>query len=132
MAKSPIEKATGWRLFIKTVIARAYPRIIGQQREKSWLFFDVFLPLLAVSAYVFVYRAIGAPERDAVEERVEPRPPEHADLGRGAGHEPPPSLPLPLDVFAPPEPFGSDGFDPVDSEVDEPPSPVPLVEGSFF
>ena len=62
MAKSPIEKATGWRLFIKTVIARAYPRIIGQQREKSWLFFDVFLPLLAVSAYVFVYRAIGAPE----------------------------------------------------------------------
>jgi ABC-2 type transport system permease protein len=32
------------------------------QREKSWMFFDVFLPLLAVSAYVFVYRAIGAPE----------------------------------------------------------------------
>jgi ABC-2 type transport system permease protein len=32
------------------------------QREKSWLFFDVFLPMLAVSAYVFVYRAIGAPE----------------------------------------------------------------------
>lgn len=62
MVKSPIEKATGWRLFVKTVIARAYPRIIGQQREKSWLFFDVFLPLLAVSAYVFVYRAIGAPE----------------------------------------------------------------------
>lgn len=62
MVKRPIEKATGWRLFIKTVIARAYPRIIGQQREKSWLFFDVFLPLLAVSAYVFVYRAIGAPE----------------------------------------------------------------------
>lgn len=55
-------KATGWRLFLKTVLARAYPRIIGQQREKSWLFFDVFLPLMAVSAYVFVYRAIQAPE----------------------------------------------------------------------
>ncbi|MCS7286020.1 MAG: ABC transporter permease [Anaerolineae bacterium] len=55
-------KATGWRLFLKTVVARAYPRIIGQQREKSWLFFDVFLPMLAVSAYVFIYRAIGAPE----------------------------------------------------------------------
>ena len=26
------------------------------------MFFDVFLPMLAVSAYVFVYRAIGAPE----------------------------------------------------------------------
>jgi len=57
-----LNKSTGWKLFVKTVIARAYPRIIGQQREKSWLFFDVFLPLLAVSAYVFVYRAIGAPE----------------------------------------------------------------------
>jgi predicted permease len=33
-----------------------------QQREKTWVFFDVFLPLLGVSAYVFVYRAIGAPE----------------------------------------------------------------------
>ena len=50
------------RLFFQTVIARAYPRVIGAQREKSWMFFDIFLPLLAVSAYVFVYRAIGAPE----------------------------------------------------------------------
>lgn len=51
------------RLFIQTVIARAYPRIVAQhRRERSWLFFDVFLPMLAVSAYVFVYRAIGAPE----------------------------------------------------------------------
>ena len=55
-------KVTGWRLFLKTVIARAYPRLIGQQREKSWMFFDIFLPMLAVSAYVFVYRAIQAPE----------------------------------------------------------------------
>ena len=56
------KKSTGWRLFLKTVFARAYPRMIAQQRERSWLFFDVFLPLLGVSAYVFVYRAIGAPE----------------------------------------------------------------------
>ncbi len=62
LAALPVEKASGWRLFIMTVIARAYPRLIGQQREKSWVFFDVFLPMLAVSAYVFVYRAIGAPE----------------------------------------------------------------------
>lgn len=57
-----VHKSSGWRLFIKTVIARAYPRIIGQQREKSWMFFEIFLPMLAVSAYVFVYRAIKAPE----------------------------------------------------------------------
>ena len=59
---SRVPKETGWRLFILTVIARAYPRIIGQQREKSWMFFDLFLPILSVSAYVFIYRAIGAPE----------------------------------------------------------------------
>jgi ABC-2 type transport system permease protein len=59
---APVPKASGWRLFLKTVVARAYPRVIGQQRERSWLFFDVFLSILAVSAYVFVYRAIGAPE----------------------------------------------------------------------
>ncbi len=57
-----LPKATGWRLFVKTVLARSYPRIIGQQREKSWMFWDIFLPMLGVSAYVFVYRAIGAPE----------------------------------------------------------------------
>ncbi len=57
-----IKKNTGPRLFIQTVLARAYPRIIGQQREKSWMFFDIVMPLLAVSAYVFVYQAIGAPE----------------------------------------------------------------------
>lgn len=57
-----VNKNEGWQLFIQTVLARAYPRIIGQQREKSWMFFDIFLPILAVSAYVFVYRAIQAPE----------------------------------------------------------------------
>src|SRR5512141_1948408 len=62
LATLSVQKATGGRLFLKTVIARAYPRVVGQQREKSWVFFEIFLPMLAVSAYVFVYRAIGAPE----------------------------------------------------------------------
>ncbi len=56
------QKVTGWRLFVKTILARAYPRIIGQQREKSWIFFEILMPMLSVAAYVFVYRAIGAPE----------------------------------------------------------------------
>ena len=55
-------KDTGWRLFLKTIIARAYPRIIGQQREISWVVFEVVMPMLAVIAYVFVYRALNAPE----------------------------------------------------------------------
>ncbi|HNK64068.1 MAG TPA: ABC transporter permease, partial [Anaerolineales bacterium] len=55
-------KNTGWRLFVSTILARAYPRIIGQQREVSWLVFDLIMPMLAVIAYVFVYRALNAPE----------------------------------------------------------------------
>jgi ABC-2 type transport system permease protein len=62
LARLAVPKASGWKLFIKTVLARAYPRIIGLQREKSWVFFDIFLPILAVSSYVFVYRALHAPE----------------------------------------------------------------------
>lgn len=53
---------SGVKLFLQTVWARAYPRIVGQQRERSWMFFDVGLPLLSVAAYVFVYKAIHAPE----------------------------------------------------------------------
>jgi len=54
-------KYTGWRLFWQSVLARSYPRIIGQQRELSWLFFDVLLPMGSVIAYVLVYRALKAP-----------------------------------------------------------------------
>jgi ABC-2 type transport system permease protein len=57
----PLSKDTGWRLFVRTIVARAYPRVIGQQRQKSWMFLEVTLPLVGLSAYVFVYRAIGAP-----------------------------------------------------------------------
>ena len=57
-----ISKNTGWRLFIQTVVGRAYPRVVGLLRERSWFFFDLFLPMLSVSSYVFVYRAIDAPE----------------------------------------------------------------------
>jgi len=55
------ERRTGWRLFLMTVIGRAYPRVIGQQRERSWIFFDVVLPVGGVAAYVLLYQAIGAP-----------------------------------------------------------------------
>ncbi|MFC1936457.1 ABC transporter permease [Chloroflexota bacterium] len=55
-------KNTGVKLFVQTVIGRAYPRVVGLLRERSWFFFDIFLPVLGVSSYVFVYRAIKAPE----------------------------------------------------------------------
>jgi ABC-2 type transport system permease protein len=53
--------ATAWTTFWRTVRGRAYPRVIGAQREKSWVFFEILLPLLSVTAYVYIYRAIQAP-----------------------------------------------------------------------
>jgi ABC-2 type transport system permease protein len=50
------------RANLRAVFGRAYPRIIGLSREPSWIFFEILLPFLAVSAFVFVYRAMNAPE----------------------------------------------------------------------
>ena len=47
---------------LRAIAGRAYPRVIGLTREPSWLFFEILLPFLAVSAFVFVYRALDAPE----------------------------------------------------------------------
>jgi ABC-2 type transport system permease protein len=58
----PVKKVTGWRLFLKTILARAYPRVIGQQRDTSWMLFDVLMPFGSMVAYVLVYQAIGAPQ----------------------------------------------------------------------
>lgn len=58
----PYTPDRGWRLFVRTILARAYPRLIGQQREKAWIFFETFLPFLATIGYIYVYRAIQAPE----------------------------------------------------------------------
>lgn len=59
--KSP-KPGINWRLFFQTVIGRAYPRVIGTQRDLSWLFFDIFFPFMSMVGYVFVYRALNAPE----------------------------------------------------------------------
>ncbi len=50
------------RANLRAIVGRAYPRIIGLTREPSWVFFEILLPFLAVSAFVFVYRALDAPE----------------------------------------------------------------------
>jgi ABC-2 type transport system permease protein len=46
---------------LRSVGGRAYPRVTGMFREKSWLFFEILLPFLSTSAFVFVYRALQAP-----------------------------------------------------------------------
>ena len=54
-----VRRDTGWRLFLRTVLARAYPRLIGTNRYKSWVFFEVWLPGVALATYVFVYRTLS-------------------------------------------------------------------------
>jgi ABC-2 type transport system permease protein len=60
-SEARVYKATGFKLFWITLWARAYPRIIGTTREKSWMLFDTLLPLLGTMSYVFLYRALNAP-----------------------------------------------------------------------
>jgi len=66
VATSPAE-AAAWdrrRIFaanLRAVGGRAYPRIHGLFREPSWVLFEILLPFLTTSAFVFVYRALQAP-----------------------------------------------------------------------
>ncbi|MEO8229012.1 MAG: ABC transporter permease [Chloroflexota bacterium] len=47
---------------LHSVVGRAFPRVRGMAREPSWLLFEILLPFLATSAFVFVYRALQAPQ----------------------------------------------------------------------
>ena len=47
---------------LRALVGRAYPRVRGMVREPSWLFFEILLPFLTTAAFVFVYRALQAPE----------------------------------------------------------------------
>jgi ABC-2 type transport system permease protein len=49
-------------LFLRTMFARAYPRIIGMRRQPSWVIHEAILPILSVASFAFVYRAMKAPE----------------------------------------------------------------------
>ena len=55
-------RGQAFRADLRAVGGRAYPRISGMFREKSWVFFEVLLPFLSTSAFVFVYRALQAPQ----------------------------------------------------------------------
>jgi ABC-2 type transport system permease protein len=66
LTSSPIEAANWSRRQVivtnlRAVMGRAFPRVRGMAREKSWVFFEITLPFLATSAFVYVYRALQAP-----------------------------------------------------------------------
>ncbi|MDP8224474.1 MAG: ABC transporter permease [Candidatus Lernaella stagnicola] len=48
---------------LRAIRARAYVRIVGANREISWLLGEVLLPIVALAAYIFIYRSLGAPSR---------------------------------------------------------------------
>jgi ABC-2 type transport system permease protein len=48
---------------LRAIRARAYVRIIGANREISWLLGEVLLPIVSLTAYIFIYRSLGAPAK---------------------------------------------------------------------
>ncbi len=55
---------TAWQWFrhnVRAAWARAYVRIVGVNREPSWVIGETLLPVLSIAAYIYVYRSLGAP-----------------------------------------------------------------------
>ncbi|HVD00039.1 MAG TPA: ABC transporter permease [Candidatus Dormibacteraeota bacterium] len=50
-------------IFFRSVVARAYPRVVGANRQKSWIFFDMAFPMIGTLAMVFVYEGLHAPHQ---------------------------------------------------------------------
>jgi ABC-2 type transport system permease protein len=50
------------RLFLTAASARTYPRVAWLFRSRTWMIQETVLPVLAVSAFAFTYRAMQAPE----------------------------------------------------------------------
>lgn len=49
------------RLFYVAATARAYPRVAWLFRSRSWMLQETLLPVLAVAAFAYAYRAMNAP-----------------------------------------------------------------------
>ena len=53
---------SGLQILLKTIPARAYPRVVGFARERTWVFFDIMFPLVGTFTMVFVYQGLHAPK----------------------------------------------------------------------
>lgn len=51
------------RIFLKTIPARALPRLVGIYRNRAWVVTETLLPLVGTVAMIYVYRALHAPTR---------------------------------------------------------------------
>jgi ABC-2 type transport system permease protein len=63
VAAAAWDRGQTWRTNLRGIGGRAYPRVSGIVRDRSWLFFETLLPLLATASFVYVYRALGAPQQ---------------------------------------------------------------------
>ena len=52
---------TPFKLFVAAAGARTYPRVAWLFRSNSWMIQETVLPVLAVSAFAYAYRAMEAP-----------------------------------------------------------------------
>lgn len=57
-----MRKSTGIELFLRAAAARCFPRVWGANREPSWVLFEIIIPFINTAAFVFLYRALNAPE----------------------------------------------------------------------
>jgi ABC-2 type transport system permease protein len=53
---------SSFKLFLAATGARTYPRLAWLFRSNAWMIQETVLPVLAVAAFAFAYRAMGAPE----------------------------------------------------------------------
>ncbi|MDI6807866.1 MAG: ABC transporter permease [Candidatus Eisenbacteria bacterium] len=49
-------------LNLRAAVGRAYVRVVAANREPSWIITETVLPLLSIFAFVYIYRAMKAPE----------------------------------------------------------------------
>jgi ABC-2 type transport system permease protein len=57
-----VSASSGLQLFLRSAVARGYPRVWGAHREPSWVIFEIIVPLINTAAFVYLYRALQAPE----------------------------------------------------------------------
>lgn len=49
-------------LFVRVMLARAYPRVIGLARQPSWIILETLLAVLSLAGFAMVYRTMHAPQ----------------------------------------------------------------------
>ncbi len=52
---------SAFRVYLRAVLARAYPRLIGLRRQPGWLLIEALLAVLSICSLALAYRSMHAP-----------------------------------------------------------------------